>query len=109
MTTKTFAQMTPQQRADHEAQILADFNQRFPVGSIVWYWVTMPHGPVQETRIQQPFFMLPSCFPDGSNSGHPVTFVKGRRGYVSGWHIHEVDESRRAILKPQIMHQEAAG
>ena len=99
--TKTLAQMTPQQRRDHEARILADFNERFPVDSVVWYWVTLPHGPVQETIIQQPFFILPQGL---SNEGQPVTFVKGRRGYVSAWQIQEVDESRRAVLKPEIIH-----
>ena len=83
--------LTPQQQAAHSQRILDEFNTRFPVGTRVWFWKSFPFGPVCETHVREAAFI--------ADSGEPVCFVQGIHGYVSIWHVQEIDESRRNDLR----------
>lgn len=86
-TRKGRTQRTPEQQAAHEKQIIDAFDQQFPVGTSVWYWQSLPFGPVTETKIRYGAWFL--------DCGEPVCKVEGKGGGVSIWHITAVDESRR--------------
>jgi hypothetical protein len=94
-TKKGRTRLTPEQQAAHDDKILADFNARYPVDTVVWYWTTLPFGPVKETKIRCGAWFIPS--------GQFVCKVDGVAGGVSIWHIREVDESRRDEVKPTIV------
>jgi len=78
---------TPKQEAAHNQKIIDDFNRRFPAGTDIWYWRTLPFGPVLQTAIRHGAWFL--------SSGEPVCLVVGVLGCVSIWHIEPIDESRR--------------
>jgi len=82
--------MTPEQRAKHDRDVIENFDREFPVGTVVWFWTTLPMGPVKETKIRGGVLI--------ADSGQPVCFVKGVAGYVSIYHIFPVDEARRPYL-----------
>ena len=82
--------LTPDQQAEHDQKIVDEFNARFPVGTRVWYWKTLPFGPVVETTVRGPAFT--------SDAGLSVCFLTGISGYVSTMHVREIDESRRQDL-----------
>jgi hypothetical protein len=79
--------LTPEQQAEHDQRITDDFNRAHPVGSPCWYWVSLPFGPVRETRVRTAA-MVACC-------GHHVCFVDGVAGYVSIWHVTEPKEAQR--------------
>ncbi|PQO39378.1 hypothetical protein C5Y96_05855 [Blastopirellula marina] len=84
--------LTAEQQAEHDAKILENFNERHPVGSVVWYWHTLkPGSEVTETTVTRPAALMPS--------GEPVTFVEGVRGCVSIWNITEPKEAQRAHVQ----------
>lgn len=84
--------MTPEQQAEHDRQIVANFNAKYPVGTAVWYWETlMPGTPVLETMITGPAGTAPN--------GDAVCFVDGVSGWVSIWHVQEPNESQRPHLE----------
>lgn len=89
-TKKGRTLLTPEQRADQERDTIQDFNHRFPVGKKIWFWKTLPFGPVIETTIREEAYI--------ADSGHCVCLLQGISGYVSIWHIQPIDESRRADL-----------
>lgn len=72
---------TPEQQAAHDRQILADFDARFPVGTRVRYFVTLPFGPLRVTTIRSRAWRL--------GDGEAVASVDGQAGGVSIWHIFE--------------------
>ena len=72
---KSRTRMTPAQQAEHDQQIIDEFNRVFPVGSECVYWSSLPMGPSKATRIRHEAFI--------ADSGHPVCFVEGVSGYVS--------------------------
>jgi hypothetical protein len=71
------------------------FNRNHPVGSRVWYWQSLPHGPVLETKVRYPASLLPS--------GMPVAMVEGVSGYVGIDWICPVDEDRREAVNPTVL------
>jgi hypothetical protein len=79
--------LTPAQAAEHAQKIVDEFNQRFPVGSRIWFFRTLPFGPVVETTVRGEAFT--------SDSGHAVAFLQGISGFVYCLHVWPVDESRR--------------
>jgi len=79
--------LSPAQVAEHAQKIAAEFNQRFPVGSRIWFFRTLPFGPVVETMVRGEAFT--------SDSGHAVAFLQGISGFVYCLHVWPVDESRR--------------
>jgi site-specific DNA-cytosine methylase len=89
-TKRRRQKLTFEQQAAHDAKILEYFNRAFPVGATVWFWKTLPFGPVQETSVRGEAFW--------ADSGEPVCFLKGISGYVSIWHVQSVDESGRGDL-----------
>ena len=72
--------MTPEQREQHQQEMANAFDARFPVGSEVWYWSSLPFGPKRRTRIRDGATYIPSY--DG-----PVCKVEGVPGFVSTFHI----------------------
>lgn len=89
--------LTPEQRAEHDQQSVDGWNARFPVGTTVWYWHSLPFGPVTETTVRADAFI--------AYSGEPVCFLKGISGYVSVFHVFPPDEARREHLKPRQLTQ----
>lgn len=84
--------LTPEQQAEHDRQIVANFNAKYPVGTEVWYWETLkPGSAVLETTIRSGAFFLPS--------GQPCCRVAGVSGGVSIWHINEPNEEQRPHLE----------
>ncbi len=73
-----------------------EFNRKHPVGSPVWYWQTLTFGPVLETTVREPAYVIP---PGQSNAGMPVAFLAGKAGYVCIFHVTEVREDQRAHVK----------
>lgn len=88
---KGMTRFTPEQQAEHDKKIIADFDRRFPVGSRIWFWTSLPSGPVLETTIQRGAFV--------ARSGDVVCFLDNFSGFVSIWFVQEIDESRRADLQ----------
>src|SRR5688572_733300 len=82
--------LSPEQSHERDAKLIADFDSSHPVGSNVWYWTSLPFGPVRETTVRRSACIMPS--------GEPVCFVDGVSGCVSIWHISAVDESRRSQI-----------
>jgi len=81
---------TPEQQEKHTKDIIDKFNAEHPIGKVVWYWSTLPFGPVKETKIWDSAWALPS--------DEIVCKVDGIAGGVSIFHITDVDESRRDIM-----------
>ena len=79
--------LTTAQTIEHNQRILNEFNTRFPVGTRVWYWKTLPFGPICETTVRREAFT--------ADSGQAVCFLQGFSGYVSVSHVQAIDESRR--------------
>lgn len=72
--------MTPEQREQHNREMVEKFDIQFPVGTEVWYWSSFPFGPKRKTRIREGAYYIPSY--DG-----PVCKVIGVPGCVSTFHI----------------------
>lgn len=90
--TKRLRQLlTPEQQAEYDQRITGDFNRSHPVGSACWYWLSLPFGPVRETRIRGEAFI--------ADSGALVCFVEGVSGYVSIWHVTEPKETQRQTVR----------
>jgi hypothetical protein len=84
----------------HYAEIVRDFNRRFPVGATVWYWLRLPFGPVVQTTVRGPAFMIAET---NSNAGMPAVFLTGVAGYINLFHVTELKEEQREAVKPHIL------
>lgn len=83
------------------AQAMAErFNREFPVGTHVWYWQSLPFGPVVETFVRSEAFV--------SHGGDPVAFLHGVSGYVHTEHVQAIDEPRRAAVQPRVLTPQGA-
>jgi len=82
---------TPEQQAEHDQEIIDKFDAQYPIGKTVWFWTTLPFGPVKETKIRDSAWVIPSdlilCKVDGVSGG------------VSIFHIAEGDDSRRDQIR----------
>lgn len=82
---------TPEQQTAHDQEIIDKFNAKHPIGKTVWYWTTLPFGPVKETKIRCSAWIIPS--------NAIVCKVDGVSGGVSIFNITEVNESHRDKIK----------
>ena len=82
--------MTPEQQGKYNERLIVAFNKTFPIGTKVWYFTTVPFGPIKETTIRGKAWLL--------KSGHPVCKVLGVSGGVSILHVKPVNESLRPSL-----------
>lgn len=80
---KGWTRRSKSDNAAHEKSMCEKFNAKFPVGTRVVYWSTLPFGPAIETRIRHGAWILAS--------GDPVCKVDGVAGGVSIFHIREVN------------------
>lgn len=97
MTQNVNPRLTPELEAELYRHHVEVFNQKFPVGTPVWHYSTIPMGPVYETSIRQPAQVPDSLSP---NPGQPVVWLEGISGYVLMTHVMAIVESERNRLNP---------
>jgi hypothetical protein len=85
---------TPSKRHDvgpsFAAELAGQFNRELAVGAKIWFWRTLPFGPVLETTIRGAAFV--------SDAQVPVAFIAGVAGYVSIFHITPPLEAQRPFV-----------
>ena len=50
---KARTKRSPKQDREHGEKACRELNERHPVGSTVWYWTSLPFGPVKETTVRR--------------------------------------------------------
>lgn len=73
-TKRGWTKRTPEQQAEWDQKCIDTFNGYYPVGSRVWYWSSLPFGPVKETVIKRGAFF--------ADSGEMVCFLEGVSGLL---------------------------
>jgi hypothetical protein len=61
----------------------------------VWYWQTLPFGPVIETTIRSTAIVIDE---GNSNPGMVVCYLQGVSGYVSVAHVTAMKEDQRGSV-----------
>ncbi len=97
--SKARFRLTPTKSLQDARNQVQSFNARHAVDEVVWYWRTLPAGPVTETRIRLAAYVLST----GDGRAFPVCQLNGVAGPVAVCHVGDVQRDRRSTVKPEVI------